>query len=189
MPSGHQGHARSKLGHFRGVASAAPREAAVGQCCSSWRTGRGQRVAHHGNRLFRAGTLRFLNTLGQVLRAIDLPFVVGSDFNLAGYVLEQPGCLHAARARIAAPSNDTPTCLDSTGKGKVIDFFVISEELHPFVRTVVVDERPSAIRTHWPVVPTPAGVKRGRLVQRLRRPARLSRVAPVGPSRRRPELC
>ena len=79
----------------------------------------------------------------------------------------------------------TPTCLDSTGKGKVIDFFAISEELHPFVRTVVVDERPTVIRTHWSVVPTLAGVKRGRLVLRLRRPARL-RVAPVGPSRRRP---
>ena len=37
----------------------------------------------------------FLNTLGQVLRAIDLPFTVGGDFNLAGEVLGQSGWLHA----------------------------------------------------------------------------------------------
>ena len=75
---------------------------------------------------------------------------------MAGDVLE------AERARIAAPSNDTPTCLGTTGKGKVIDFFVVSEELHPFVRTLAVDERPTVIRTHRPVVLTLEGVKRGR---------------------------
>ena len=62
--------------------------------------------------------------MSQVLRAIDLPFMVGADFNLAGDVLDQSVWLHAVRARIAAPSNDTPTCLDSTHRGKVIDFFV-----------------------------------------------------------------
>ena len=72
---------------------------------------------------------RVLQHVGQVLRAIDLHFIVGGDFNLAGDVLEQSGWLHEVRARVAAPSNDTPTCLDSTGKGKVIDFFVVSEEL------------------------------------------------------------
>ena len=35
--------------------------------------------------------IAFLNTLGQVLRAIDLPLIVGGDFNLAGEVLEQSG--------------------------------------------------------------------------------------------------
>ena len=79
--------------------------------------------------------ITFLTTLGQVLRAIDLPFIVGGDFNLAGQVLE--------RARIAAPSNDTPTCLDSACNSKVIYFFVVSEELHPFVRTVANDDRQS----------------------------------------------
>ena len=91
-------------------------------------------------------------------------------------MLVQSGWLHAVRARIAAPSNDTPTCLDSTSKGKVIDFFVVSEELHPVVRTVMVDERPTVTRTQRSVVPTLEGVKRGRLVQRLRKPARLPRI-------------
>ena len=36
-PRGHRCHGRSTLGHFRGVASAAPREAAVGQCSSARR--------------------------------------------------------------------------------------------------------------------------------------------------------
>ena len=128
--------------------------------------------------------IAFLNTLGQVQRTIDLPLMVGGDFNLGGDVLEQSGWLHAVRARIAAPSNDTPTGLDSTGKGKVIDFFVISEELHPFVKTVAVDEKPTVIRTHRPVVLTLEGVKRERLVHTLRRPASLPTTAPVGPSRR-----
>ena len=38
----------------------------------------------------------FLNALGQVLRAIDMPSV-GGHFNLAGEVLEQSGWLHAVR--------------------------------------------------------------------------------------------
>ena len=32
--------------------------------------------------------IAFLHTLGQVLRAIDLPYIVGGDTNLAGEVLE-----------------------------------------------------------------------------------------------------
>ena len=86
--------------------------------------------------------IAFSNPLGQVLRAIDLPLKVGGR--------RQPGwrCARAVRlasrkvrARIAAPSSDTPTCLDSSGKGKVIDFFVVSEELLTFVRTVAVDDK------------------------------------------------
>ena len=100
--------------------------------------GRGQRVPHHGNRPLRGEHC--------VLRAIDLPFVVGGDFNLAGDVLEQSGWLHTVRARIAAPSNATPTCLYSTGKGRVIGFFVVSEELHSFVKEVGVDDSPTAGR-------------------------------------------
>ena len=113
---------------------------------------------------------------------MGLPFIVGGVFNLAGDVLEQSGWLHAVRARIAAPNNDTPTCFDSTDKGMGIDFFVVSEELHPFVKEVAVDDSPTIIRTHRLVVSTLEEVKRGRLVQRLRRPARLPMVAPVGPS-------
>ena len=115
--------------------STAPREAAVGQCSSAWRSGRGQRVPHHGNRLLRAVHCVFEH-VGPGSAGDRFALNCG-DFNLAGDVLEQSGWLHAVRACIAAPSNDTPTCLDSTGKGKVIDFFVVSEELHPFVRTVV----------------------------------------------------
>ena len=184
MPIGHQGHGRSKLGHFRGVASAAPREAAVGRCSSAWRL-----VVVSVYPTTAVGNseqnIAFLNTLGQVLRAIDLPFPVCGDFNLAGDELGQPGWLHAVRARIAAPSSGTPTCSDcSSGEGKVIDFFVVSEELHSFVKTVAVDARPTVIRTHKRVVPMLEGVKRGRLVQRPRRPARPPRTAQVGPSRR-----
>ena len=94
-------------------------------------------------------------------------------------MIEQPGWLHAVRARFSARANDTPTCLDSTSKGKVIDFFVVSEELRPFVRTVMVDERPTVPRTHWPFVLTLEGVKRGpKAAQACQAP----RVPPVGPS-------
>ena len=48
------------------------------------------------------------------------------------------------------------------------------------------NDRPTIMRTHQPVVLTLEGVKRGRLVQRLKRPTRLPRIAPVGPSRRTP---
>ena len=105
---------------------------------------------------------------------------------MAGALLELSGWLHAVRARIAAPCNETPTCLDSTGKGKVIEIFVVSQELHVFLKEVAADDSPTFIRTHRPVVLTLEGVKRGRLVQRLCRLARLSRVVTVGPSRRPP---
>ena len=45
----------------------------------------------------------FVSTLGQVLRAIEMPFIIVSgDFNMAGEVLEQLNWLHAGRARVAA---------------------------------------------------------------------------------------
>ena len=70
----------------------------------------------------------------------------------------QSGWLHAARVRVAAPSNDTSTWLDSAVYSlqakKVIHFFVVSEELHSSVRTVPVDENPTVIRTHQLVVST-----------------------------------
>ena len=62
----------------------------------------------------------FFNTPGQVLRAIDLPYLAGGDFSLAGEVLDPSGWLHALRARTFAPSNDTPTCGDSSGKGRFL---------------------------------------------------------------------
>ena len=107
----------------------------------------------------------------------------------------QPGWRGARAVRLASRSTcahrctkqqNRPTCLDSTGKGRVIDFIVVSEELHTCVKEVAVDESPTVIQTHRPVVLTLDGVNRGRLVQRLRRPARLPRVVPVGPSRRLP---
>ena len=115
------------------------------------------------------------------MRAIDLPFIVGGDLNLAAEVLEQSGWLHAQRARTVAPSNETPTCLDSTDKGRVIDFFV-SEELHPVIEEVAVDDRPRVICTHQPVVLALEGVQRGRLVPRLRRPANNHDVHPTNAS-------
>ena len=76
---------------FRGVASAAPREAAVGQWSSAWL------ITAIG---YSQQNIACLNTLGQVLRAIDLPLKVGGDFNLAGDGLEQSsGWLHAAPAQ------------------------------------------------------------------------------------------
>ena len=48
------------------------------------------------------------------------------------------------------------------------------------------NDRPTVRRTHQPVVLTLEGVKRGRLVQRLKRATRLPRIAPVGSSRRTP---
>ena len=129
---------------------AAPRETAVGQCSSAWWAGRGQRVHHHGNWLLRAEHCVFEH-VG--------PGSAGDRFALYCGRRLQPGW------RCARAVNDTPTCLDSTGNGKVINFFVVTEELHPFVRTVMVDERPTVIRTHRPVVLTLEGVKRGRLVK------------------------
>ena len=82
------------------MASAASRAAAVGQRSSAWRAGRSERVLPQ-QAASPSRTLRFLNTLGQVLRAIDLHFIVGGDFDLAGEVLQQSGWLHAVRARIA----------------------------------------------------------------------------------------
>ena len=130
--------------------------------------------------------IAFLCEFGQVLRAINLTFVVGGDFKLAGEVLEQSGWLHALRARIGAPSNNTHTCLDSKGKGRCMDFFVVSEALHPFVKHVPVDDNSMVIHTHRPVALTQEGVTSGRLVRRLCRHTRPLRTVPVGPSRKPP---
>ena len=130
--------------------------------------------------------IAFLCEFGQVLRAINLTFVVGGDFKLAGEVLEQSGWLHALRARIGAPSNNTHTCLDSKGKRRGMDFFVVSEALHPFVKHVPVDDNSMVIHTHRPVALTLEEVTSGRLVRRHCRHARPLRTVPVGPSRKPP---
>ena len=93
------------------------------------------------------GGLVVVSVIAHSDQDIDLPFFVGGDFDLAGDVLEQSGWLHAVRTRIAAPSNETPMCLDSTGKGRVIDFCVVSEELHIFVRPVAVAGSPTVVLT------------------------------------------
>ena len=87
--------------------------------------------------------------------------------------------------RIAAPSHDTPTCLDSTGKGKVIDFFVVSEELYSFVKTVAVDERPTVMRTHRWVVLTLEGVKR-EIGPKAMQACQASKACTSGPLRKPP---
>ena len=105
-------HGRSKLGRFRGVLpqhrvklqlvnAVLPGGLVMVSVCLTTAIG------------YSEQNIAFLNTLGQVLRAIDLPFTVGGDFFLVGEVLKQSGWLHAVRARIAAQSNDTPACLDS----------------------------------------------------------------------------
>ena len=84
MPRGHQCHGLSKLGHSRGVASAAPGEAAVGQAFLPG--GLVVVIMYFTN---SQQNIAFLNTLGQVLREIDMPFIVDVDLYLAGDVLEQ----------------------------------------------------------------------------------------------------
>ena len=90
MLCGHQCFRRRKLGTSRWSGLRNP------VCSCNWSTqcclrdSRGQRVPHRGKRL---------NTLGEGLRVIDLPFTVGGDFNLAGEVLES--CLAASRIACA----------------------------------------------------------------------------------------
>ena len=112
---------RSANASSGGRRPAASREAAVCQRSSVWPA-------------IGYSDVAFLNTLGQVLRTIDLPFIVRGQLKLAGEVLEQSGWLHAVRAPISAPSNETPTFLDSTGRGRLIDFFVVSESCTPLSR-------------------------------------------------------
>ena len=122
-------HGRSKLGRFRGVL---PQHHVELQLVNAVLLGGLVMVSVCLTTAigYSIQNIAFLNTLGQVLRAIDLPFIAGGDFNLVGEVLEQSGWLRAVRARVAAPSNDTPACLDSDRQRQGHRFFVVSEEVH-----------------------------------------------------------
>ena len=151
MPSGHHCLGRPQLGHVCGQ---------MQFCLAGWSWPASTKPRH-------SAPLLFLNTLGQVLRAIELPFIVGGDFNLAGEVLEESGWLHAIRARIAAPR------LDGQRQGhRFLRGFGLDA---PLCLPVAADQSSTVIRTHRQVVLTLEGLKRRRLVQRLYRPARLVR--------------
>ena len=94
----------------------------------------------------------FFEQVGRhVLRALDRPFVLGGDFSMSAETLSASGWLSAVRAKVMhAPSSD-PTYVDGRGHGTAIDFFVVSDDLVPFVNKVWVAEGPACIRGHRPV--------------------------------------
>ena len=146
-------HGRSKLGRFRGVLpqhrvkvqlvnAVLPGGLVMVSVCLTTAIG------------YCEQNIAFLKTLGQVLRAIDLLLTVGGDFNLVERCSSsQAGFTQYARVMLRRATTRR-RAWTLTGKGKVIDFFVVLEELHPVVRTVAVDERPTVMRTHRPVVLT-----------------------------------
>ena len=92
MPRGHHCHGRSKLGHVRGVWWP-PQHPVKLQLVNAVLPGGLVVVSVYLTTAigYSEQNIAFLNTLGQVLRAIDLPFKGGGDINLAGEVLEQSG--------------------------------------------------------------------------------------------------
>ena len=79
----------------------------------------------------RAKTLA-CSKIGQVLRSLDRPFLLGGDFNMSAETLRSSGWLSAIRAKIVHAPHDEPTYVNGLGHGSAIDFFVASDELVPF---------------------------------------------------------
>ena len=129
----------------------------------------------------------FFAMLGQVLRAMNRPFILGGDFNMARSSLTEAGWLRAVRAEVVGPPGDEPTFVDGFGKGSAIDFFIVSDVLMPFVRGSWVDRDPTCVRGHRPTCLRMAVVKLDTMVTKIRRPAVLPTLLPVGPRGKPPD--
>ena len=130
---------------------------------------------------FVGQNLDILNRLGERLRALDRPFVLGGDFNFARTYLHDSGWLHAMRASVVGPPEEQATCITAAGSSS-IDYFVVSNGLRDGVLKTYIDDRPTEVCTHRPVVMRLAAADRGRLVQQRRRPQRLDPAPLKGPN-------
>ena len=129
--------------------------------------------------------LEYLSRLGQVLRALGWPFLLGGDFNMARGLLHDSGWLHAVGAVAIGPPEHEVTCTSSAA-GSAIDYFVMSACLAPMVMGSWVVATPTVVRTHRPAMLDLSAQDRGRLVRKLRRPKRLDALPLLGPVPRPP---
>ena len=90
-----------------------------------------------------------LDELGSKLCALNRPFVVGGDFNMSAEELDDMGWVQRIGGVVVAPSARFPTSCTS-GKGRTVDFFVVSKGLEYLVADCYVVE--GALTTpHRPV--------------------------------------
>ena len=76
--------------------------------------------------------MRRLEQLAEFLKLITVPFLVLGDWNLEPSELESISWPHYVRARIVVPENIAFTC--SKGKGRLLDYAVVSYSLWPYFR-------------------------------------------------------
>ena len=88
-----------------------------------------------------------LGGLGEFLRSLDMPFIIGGDFNCDPAELTKTGWPRRLKAEILHTTE--PTC--TSGRGRTIDFFLISHQLvHSVVSTELATDTPW--RPHHSVV-------------------------------------
>ena len=76
--------------------------------------------------------LEVLGQLGEALSAIGLPFLIGADWNMEPVALAETGWLGRLRAAVVRLPGVQVTC-SSGNKGRLLDYFVCSQELLPLI--------------------------------------------------------
>ena len=77
---------------------------------------------------------KMLEVMGAYIATCAQPWLIAADWNHTPEVLARSQWLLQVRGRVVAPQ--TPTC--TAGQGNVIDFFVVSERLAPYVQAIEV---------------------------------------------------
>ena len=131
--------------------------------------------------------IAMLEQIGQVLRAMDRPFVIGGDFNMTADALTASGWLSAVHAKVMHAPNGEATFVGSHGQSSAIDFFVVSNCLVASVNKVWVAEGPTCIRGHRPVSISITPPRGDTVTWQRRRPMPLPVAAPVAPQRLHPQ--
>ena len=74
-------------------------------------------------------SLELLEQLGGIIAARESPFIVGGDFQITPWQLEDTGFADKVGGPILAPSKGLGTCRAASGVASVIDFFVVEASL------------------------------------------------------------
>ena len=72
-----------------------------------------------------------LQQLRDRLAMSRLPFIIGADWNMTPDEPEESGWLRQVRVAVKVPAEVAVTC--TSGRGRIIDYFVVSRDFEPLV--------------------------------------------------------
>ena len=126
--------------------------------------------------------VRLLAEALQVARASESPWIIGADFQDSPEEVGRwaSGMLERAGGRLVY--TESPTVYPSTGKPRVIDFFIVSDTLAPFMDSIRIFGE-AAASPHRALIITFKGVSEPKWQWTLRTPRRFPRDKPIGCAR------